>query len=152
MYIPQDMIPYSILTYNIHKEMQEENLLASGVYNLHNLNSSSHPTTAIFCWNFRTPSFLSARYLYSLLTSTAQFSSPTSFYTVGNFHCSLFTTLSHSSLFSDLKSIADTYSLWQTINDPTHFSLTVSPSIIDLAFIPSTFLYKHPSPSSNLLL
>ena len=57
---------------------------------------------------------------------------------VGDFNVH-YSPSSSSSLFCDLKSIAVSYSLSQVITDPTHFSHSDSPSIIDLVFLPSTF-------------
>ena len=57
---------------------------------------------------------------------------------VGDFNVH-YSPSSSSSLYRDLKSIAVSYSLSQVITDPTHFSHSGSPSIIDLVFLPSTF-------------
>ena len=54
-----------------------------------------------------------------------------------------YTSSSTSPLFLELKSLAESYSLSQVISDPTHFSHAGTPSIIDLAFIPSTFHSNH---------
>ena len=57
---------------------------------------------------------------------------------VGDFNVH-YTTTSSSNLLYELTSIADTCSLRQIITEPTHYSHTGSPSIIDLVFVPSTF-------------
>ena len=61
---------------------------------------------------------------------------------VGDFNVN-YTSSSTSPLFLELKSLAESYSLSQVISDPTHFSHAGTPSIIDLAFIPSTFHSNH---------
>ena len=61
---------------------------------------------------------------------------------VGDFNVN-YTSSSTSPLFLELKSLAESYSPSQVISDPTHFSHAGTPSIIDLAFIPSTFHSNH---------
>ena len=71
---------------------------------------------------------------------------------VGDFNVH-YSPSSSSSLYRDLKSIAVSYSLSQVITDPTHFSHSGSPSIIDLVFLHSTFSSNYailpPVSSSN---
>ena len=57
-----------------------------------------------------------------------------------NVHC---VSSSTSPLYSELRSVENSYSLHQHISTPTHFSLNGYPSIIDLIFTPSTFPTSH---------
>ena len=61
---------------------------------------------------------------------------------VGDFNVH-YTHDSSSPLFLQLKTFANSYSLYQAFADPTHFSHSGSPSIINLAYIPSTFPSKY---------
>ena len=61
---------------------------------------------------------------------------------VGDFNVN-YVSSSSSPFFLELKSFADSYSLSQVISDSTHLSHAGTPSIIDLAFIPSTFTSNY---------
>ena len=57
---------------------------------------------------------------------------------VGDFNVDFSSPSLSCPLFNTLQDLKDSFSLSQVITEPTHFSPSGSPSVIDLAFIPST--------------
>ena len=108
------------------------------------LSSITHRKHRLFIGTFYRPPPLLWLCLLSYpcyLTSPLRFSL-ISFILVGDFNVN-YVSSSSSPSFLELKSFADSYSLSQVISDPTHFSHAGTPSIIDLAFIPSTFTSNY---------
>ena len=91
---------------------------------------------------YRPPSSNTAIASLSSVLSNLSSSNLSNLILVGDFNVN-YTSSSTSPLFLELKSLAESYSLSQVISDPTHFSHAGTPSIIDLAFIPSTFHSNH---------
>ena len=107
------------------------------------LSSITHRKHRLFIGTFyRPPSSTMA--ISSLLSLLSNFSSSilSNLILVGDFNVN-YVSSSSSPFFLELKSFADSYSLSQVISDPTHFSHAGTPSIIDLAFIPSTFTSNY---------
>ena len=107
------------------------------------LSSIAHRKHRLFIETFyRPPSSIMA--ISSLLSLLSNLSSLilSNLILVGDFNVN-YVSSSSSPFFLELKSFADSYSLSQVISDPTHFSHAGTPSIIDLAFIPSTFTSNY---------
>ena len=106
------------------------------------LSSISHRKHRLFIGTFyRPPSNTAVASLSSVLSNLSS-SILSNLILVGDFNVN-YTSSSTSPLFLELKSLAESYSLSQVISDPTHFSHAGTPSLIDLAFIPSTFRSNH---------
>ena len=107
------------------------------------LSSITHRKHRLFIGTlYRPPSSTMA--ISSLLSLLSNLSSSilSNLILVGDFNVN-YVSSSSSPFFLELKSFADSYSLSQVISDPTHFSHAGTPSIIDLAFIPSTFTSNY---------
>ena len=106
------------------------------------LSSITHRKHCLFIGSFCPPSSTMAIFCLSSLLSNLSSSIPSNLILVGYFNVN-YVSSSSSPLFLELKSLDDSYSLSQVISDPAHFSHTGTPSIIDLAFIPSTFTTNY---------
>ena len=107
------------------------------------LSSITHRKHRLFIETFYCPpsSTMAISSLLSLLSNLSS-SILSNLILVGDFNVN-YVSSSSSPFFLELKSFADSYSLSQFISDPTHFSHAGTPSIIDLAFIPSTFTSNY---------
>ena len=107
------------------------------------LSSITHRKHRLFIGTFYRPpsSTMAISSLLSLLSNLSS-SILSNLILVGDFNVN-YVSSSSSPFFLELKSFADSYSLSQVISDPTHFSHAGTPSIIDLAFIPSTFTSNY---------
>ena len=107
------------------------------------LSSITHRKHRLFIGTFYRPpsSTMAISSLLSLLSNLSS-SILSNLILVGDFNVN-YVSSSSSAFFLELKSFADSYSLSQVISDPTHFSHAGTPSIIDLAFIPSTFTSNY---------
>ena len=117
------------------------------------LSSIPHRKHRLFIGTFyRPPTSTMAISSLSSLLSNLSSSILSNHILVGDFNVN-YVSSSSSPLFLELKSLADSYSLSQVISDSTHFSHAGTPSIIDIAFIPSTFTSNYlilpPLPSSD---
>ena len=61
---------------------------------------------------------------------------------VGDFNVN-YSPSSSSSFFQSLKEMENTFYMSQIITDPTHFSPSGSPSMIDLAFVPTSYNWSY---------
>ena len=107
------------------------------------LSSITHRKHHLFIGTFYRPpsSTMAISSLLSLLSNLSS-SILSNLILVGDFNVN-YVSSSSSPFFLELKSFADSYSLSQVISDPIHFSHAGTPSIIDLAFIPSTFTSNY---------
>ena len=114
------------------------------------LFSNTHRKHRLFIGTFyRPPSSTMAISSLSSLLSNLSSSILSNLILVGDFNVNYISS-SSSPLFLELKFLADSYSFSQVISDPTHFSHAGTSSIIDLAFILSTFTSNYlPSLSSS---